>query len=87
MANGNLQAQPYYSLIKYSSKDGLSSMTIADMLQDHKGQLWFATWNGLNKFDGYRFTSYKNSPNEKKADYLPFASFRLQKINGDISGF
>lgn len=66
MANGNLQAQPYYSLIKYSSKDGLSSMTIADMLQDHKGQLWFATWNGLNKFDGYRFTSYKNSPNEKK---------------------
>lgn len=78
-----LQAQPYYSLTKYSSKDGLSSMTVADILQDYKGQLWFATWNGLNKFDGYRFTSYKNSPDGKSG----LSTTRLVSITEDKLGY
>lgn len=79
----HLQAQSYYSLTKYSSRDGLSSMTIADMLQDRKGHLWFATWNGLNKFDGYRFTSYKNSPDGKSG----LSTTRLVSITEDKSGY
>ena len=39
----------------YSAKDGLSQNTVADFLQDDKGYIWMATWNGLEKFDGYTF--------------------------------
>lgn len=78
-----LRAQPLYTLTKYSSKDGLSSMTIADALQDHKGQLWFATWNGLNKFDGYHFISYKNSPNGKSG----LSTIRIVSITEDKWGY
>lgn len=43
----------------YSSEDGLSENTVMDILQDKKGNLWFSTWNGINKFDGYTFHTYK----------------------------
>ncbi|MDR3118940.1 MAG: response regulator [Mediterranea sp.] len=43
----------------YSSDDGLSQNTVMNMLQDSKGAMWFATWDGINKFDGYSFTAYK----------------------------
>ncbi|MGL5318416.1 MAG: two-component regulator propeller domain-containing protein [Bacteroidales bacterium] len=42
----------------YSSNDGLSNSLINYTLQDHKGYIWIATENGLNKYDGYRFTKY-----------------------------
>ncbi len=44
----------------YSAKDGLSQNTVADFLQDDKGYIWMATWNGLEKFDGYTFQNYKS---------------------------
>jgi signal transduction histidine kinase/ligand-binding sensor domain-containing protein/DNA-binding response OmpR family regulator len=31
------------------------------MLQDSRGFLWIGTYIGLNKYDGYKFTIYKNS--------------------------
>lgn len=34
------------------------------MWQDSKGYLWFGTWDGLNKYDGYTFTTYKHSPHD-----------------------
>ena len=38
-------------------EDGL----VNDIIQDHKGLLWFATWNGLYRFDGYNFKNYKSN--------------------------
>lgn len=43
----------------YSLDDGLSQNTVMSMAQDSKGVMWFATWNGLNRFDGTRFYAYK----------------------------
>jgi ligand-binding sensor domain-containing protein/signal transduction histidine kinase len=45
----------------YSTKDGLSSLTINDIYQDAKGTLWFATSNGLSRFDNGRFSALKAS--------------------------
>lgn len=45
----------------YSSEDGLSQNTVMSILQDRKGAMWFATWDGINKFNGYTFTTYKAS--------------------------
>jgi len=33
------------------------------ILEDRKGFMWFATWDGINKFDGYTFRTYKASEN------------------------
>ncbi|WP_342648162.1 two-component regulator propeller domain-containing protein [Mucilaginibacter sp. CSA2-8R] len=47
-----------------SSKDGLSSNTVHAILKDKYGLLWFATDDGLNKFDGTRFKTYRHNAND-----------------------
>jgi len=44
---------------------GLSVNSVNCILQDTKGYMWFGTWDGLNKFDGYTFTVYKADEVEK----------------------
>ncbi len=38
-----------------TSKDGLSQMSILDITQDRQGYMWFATRDGLNRYDGHGF--------------------------------
>ncbi|MES2775690.1 MAG: two-component regulator propeller domain-containing protein [Bacteroidota bacterium] len=46
----------------YSSKDGLSSGTVYDIIKDSFGFLWLATEDGLNRFDGSNFKVYRHNP-------------------------
>jgi ligand-binding sensor domain-containing protein/two-component sensor histidine kinase len=48
-------------LVSILSEHGLSQNTIHHILQDSKGFIWFATEDGLNRYDGYNFTVYKNN--------------------------
>lgn len=48
----------------YSIEDGLSQSTVQSVLQDDDGYIWLATWNGLDKFDGYSFKNYKSYPTD-----------------------
>jgi len=43
-------------------KNGLSRNSVLDIAQDGFGLMWFATGYGLNRYDGNRFTLYKNNP-------------------------
>ncbi|MBS0027193.1 hybrid sensor histidine kinase/response regulator transcription factor [Chitinophaga sp. 22321] len=43
-----------------SAKDGLLSNTVNAIIKDHYGLMWFATDDGLNKFDGTNFTVYRH---------------------------
>ncbi|MDW8239070.1 MAG: two-component regulator propeller domain-containing protein [Acidobacteriota bacterium] len=45
---------------RLSVEDGLSNAFVWDILQDHQGFLWFATEDGLNRFDGYEFTIFRH---------------------------
>jgi signal transduction histidine kinase/ligand-binding sensor domain-containing protein len=47
-----------------SVEEGLSQITVYAVAQDYKGFMWFGTKDGLNKFDGYQLTVYKNVPFE-----------------------
>ncbi len=51
--------------IKFQSltiKDGLSQNVVEGILQDSKGFMWFCTQDGLNQYDGKKFTIYRNDP-------------------------
>ena len=54
------------------------------ILQDHSGLLWIATWNGIYRFDGYDFRRMKPQP----GDSCSMTSDRIRDIwlakNGDI---
>lgn len=47
-----------YSYIHYDTKDGLAGSTVYDISQDRDGFLWFATENGLSRFDGTNFRNF-----------------------------
>ncbi len=44
-----------------SRVDGLSSNEITSFMKDHRGYLWIGTSNGLNRYNGYTFKTYKHS--------------------------
>lgn len=58
--------QPYY-FKHYQVENGLSNNTVYTSIQDDKGFMWFGTKDGLNRFDGYTFKTYRNDPNDPKS--------------------
>jgi diguanylate cyclase (GGDEF)-like protein len=46
-----------------SVEDGLSQITVSDIVEDNVGFMWFSTQNGVNRFDGYNFVQYKKDKN------------------------
>lgn len=46
-----------------SINDGLSQSTVFSIAQDKLGNMWFATYDGVNKYDGYTFTVYQHDEN------------------------
>jgi signal transduction histidine kinase/ligand-binding sensor domain-containing protein len=47
---------------RLSVEHGLSFNEVYSILQDSRGFMWFGTFNGLNRYDGYTFTVYKPIP-------------------------
>ncbi len=62
--NSNAQSVPFNRL---TTDDGLSNNYVYDMLQDRLGFMWFATDDGLNRFDGYEFKVFRNNANDKNS--------------------
>jgi len=58
---------PYLRFEQISIEAGLSQSWVWCILQDKKGFMWIGTKDGLNKYDGYRFTVYKHDPGNKKS--------------------
>ena len=45
-----------------SVNDGLSQSSVYAIFQDSDGYIWFGTEDGLNRFDGTKFTVFKKDP-------------------------
>jgi len=48
-------------------EDGISQNDIFSIFQDSTGFLWFATEDGLNKYDGQQFSIYKHNQNDSNS--------------------
>lgn len=56
-----------------NQQDGLSQNSVLSVVQDHRGFMWFATENGLNRYDGYtthRYLSDRRTPQALPEDFI-----------------
>lgn len=59
--------------------NGLSNNSVTTIYQDSEGFMWFGTYDGLNRYDGYNFKVFRNRINDKKS--LRFNT--IYNIEGD----
>ena len=60
----------------FGEEDGFSSALVVHMIQDSNGYIWLATWDGLRRYDGYRFETFKARPGDRS----PLESNRINYI-------
>jgi ligand-binding sensor domain-containing protein/signal transduction histidine kinase len=63
-------------------EQGLTQESVASILQDRHGYMWFGTQAGLNRYDGYRVTTFKNDP----ANQRSLQDNYVQALYEDASG-
>jgi signal transduction histidine kinase/ligand-binding sensor domain-containing protein/DNA-binding response OmpR family regulator len=66
-----------------TANDGLPQNTVDYILKDKRGFMWFGTWNGLCRYDGYGFKTYRK---ESEPAGLPdnFVQALCEDEKGDI---
>ena len=50
-----------------TTEEGLSQNTVNGIVKDKYGFMWFGTWGGLNRYDGYKFTIYNADTENPRA--------------------
>lgn len=68
----------------YSIDQGMYETNITCIVQDNIGFLWFSTNSGIEKYDGYNFTAYKNDPDDKNSIDNAFANTLYKDTEGNI---
>lgn len=76
-------SQPKCTITNYSVEDGLSEGVVLTMHQDREGFIWFGTFDGLNRFDGYSFKVYKSGFRENNR----LRNNRVDRIAEDDLGY
>lgn len=70
--------------LNYSINDGLSSNKITALLQDSKGFIWIGTEDGLCRFDGTRFVTYRHKPNDSLSISDNYIQTILESKDGNL---
>lgn len=60
MLNG-LLASDYPITTYLGIEQGLSNNSVRCIYRDHRGFMWFGTYDGLNRYDGYEFRIFRNN--------------------------
>lgn len=63
---------------------GLSQSNVLCILQDSRGFMWFGTRDGLNKYDGYQFTVYRNDPSSDNSLSHNYVSDMVEDFEGNL---
>lgn len=60
------QSDKPYPFAHYNLNNGLAAYNANTIVQDKQGYIWIGTINGLQRFDGHRFLTFRRSPDNKK---------------------
>lgn len=64
LASVRASAQETIRFDRLTIDEGLPQNTVRSITQDREGFMWFATQNGLARYDGYEFTVYRHDPSD-----------------------
>ncbi len=67
---------------RFTVDDGLSQSSVNAIFKDSRGFLWIGTQDGLNRYDGYGFTVYKN----RQPDTTSLSNNWIWKVFEDSRG-
>lgn len=76
--------QKDYNFINFSSKNGLASNTVNSIQKDKYGFMWFGTEDGLNKFDGLKFTNFRHKETDSSSIGRGAVMAMLEDKNGNF---
>lgn len=65
-----------------TAKNGLPQSTVLGIVKDKYGFMWFGTWNGLCRYDGYTLKIYRTIP----GDTTSLSSSRIHYLYKDREG-
>ena len=67
-----------------SINEGLSQSTVFSITQDNADNMWFATYDGVNRYDGYEFTIYRHSDKDSTSIAGDIARCVMTDIKGRV---
>jgi ligand-binding sensor domain-containing protein len=59
-----------FPITRYTSHEGLAQMQVVSTYRDSRGFLWVGTKNGLNKYDGTKFVTYRRAEGDSLASSM-----------------
>ena len=75
-----LKAQTSFGAIKYLGvENGLSNNVVNSLYLDHFGFMWMGTYDGLNRYDGYKFKIFRSGWGDKSS----VINNHITVLNGD----
>ncbi len=83
----NVSAQKNEAALAFDAltiNDGLSQGMVVKMLQDKFGFMWFATLDGLNRYDGYKFTVYRHDTRDTASITNSYAQTLFEDSKGRL---
>ncbi len=80
-------AQPSNESLQFERIDagnGLSNNVVTALLQDQRGFLWIGTSDGLNRYDGYEFVTYRSISGDSSSLSSSSITALQEEASGDI---
>ncbi|GJM32510.1 MAG: hybrid sensor histidine kinase/response regulator [Saprospiraceae bacterium] len=69
---------------RISVNQGLPNCAIEEAIEDHFGFLWFATCEGLFRYDGYQFKAYRHDVMDSTSLSNPYVQSLIEDREGNI---
>lgn len=75
-------AQPQCTVTRFDEMSGGAQFHVTQIVQDQQGLMWFSTWQGLHRYDGYEFKCFKS----QAGDGVDLPSDRISDMFLDKDG-